>query len=284
MDTVRTLSGARGRRQLDREAGRRVALVPTMGALHEGHLSLVRHAASRGDSVWVSVFVNPTQFGPGEDYERYPRDLAGDAGLLEAGGADVLFAPSAEEMYPRAPVAQIAFSGLESVLCGASRPGHFGGVGLVVAKLLNIVQPDVAIFGQKDAQQALLIRRLVDDLSFPVEVVVSPTVREADGLAMSSRNAYLTQEQRRAAPALHRALQLGAAMVRDGETDARRVEEAMAETVSGSPLLQLEYARCVDADDLSRPETIGRPVLLALAVRAGDTRLIDNVLVSPGGE
>ncbi|NOZ95873.1 MAG: pantoate--beta-alanine ligase [Acidobacteria bacterium] len=284
METVETIAGARARRCTDRAAGRRVALVPTMGYLHEGHLALVRRARELGDAVWVSIFVNPTQFGPNEDFERYPRDLKRDAALLEAEGVDVLFAPTVEEMYPREPVVKVSFPGLDNVLCGASRPGHFAGVGLVVAKLFNIVEPHVAVFGQKDAQQALLIRRLAADLSFPVEIEVTPTVREPDGLAMSSRNTYLSPTERAAAPVLYRALLAAAGAIAAGERDPAAVEALLRATVGAEPLAGLEYAVCVDAETLGRPERIGRPVLLALAVRFGATRLIDNLPVTPPEE
>ncbi|MCG6964420.1 MAG: pantoate--beta-alanine ligase [Acidobacteria bacterium] len=279
MEIVSTIAAARERRSADREAGRSVALVPTMGYLHEGHLSLVRRAREIGDSVWVSVFVNPAQFGPGEDLERYPRDLERDAALLEAEGVDVVFAPPAEDMYPRPSVVTIRFSGLEDRLCGATRPGHFSGVGLVVAKLFNIVDPAVAVFGQKDAQQALLIRRLAAELDFPVQIEVSPTVREADGLAMSSRNVYLSAAERQAAPVLHRALVAAHDAVAEGENDPLVVEGQMREMIEAEPLASLEYAVCVGLEDLERPSRIDRTVLLATAVRFGSTRLIDNLLV-----
>jgi pantoate--beta-alanine ligase len=284
VETVITIAEARARRERDRAQGRSVAFVPTMGALHDGHLALVRRARQLGGSVWASIFVNPTQFGPAEDFDRYPRDPEGDSSMLRGEGVDVLFAPPVSEMYPRPPVVQIGFRGLDGVLCGAQRPGHFAGVGLVVAKLLNIVQPDVAVFGQKDAQQALLIRRLAADLDFPVAVEVVPTVREADGLAMSSRNAYLSADERRAAAALYRALCRGREAVEAGERDPAVVEKAMAAEVAREPLLRLEYARCVGADDLAPPPAgAGGPLLLAIAARAGATRLIDNLPVSGPG-
>jgi pantoate--beta-alanine ligase len=279
MEIVSTIGAARKRRQTDRDAGRSVVLVPTMGYLHEGHLSLVRRACQMGDSVWVSIFVNPTQFGPGEDLERYPRDLERDAALLEREGVAVVFAPSAEEMYPRPPVIEVGFSGLEGRMCGANRPGHFAGVGLVVAKLFNIVQPDSAVFGQKDAQQALLIRRLAADLDFPIRIEVSPTVREADGLAMSSRNVYLSAAERDAAPVLRRALVAARDAIAKGENDPLVVEGQMREMIEAEPLASLEYAVCVGLEDLERPSRIDRTVLLATAVRFGSTRLIDNLLV-----
>jgi pantoate--beta-alanine ligase len=256
-----------------------VALVPTMGYLHEGHLSLVRRARNLANRVWVSIFVNPTQFGPDEDLDRYPRDLERDLELLVAEDVDVVFAPTVAEMYPFPPVVEVGFSGLEKLLCGIDRPGHFAGVGLVVAKLLNIVQPQVAVFGQKDAQQALLIRRLVDDLSFPVQIEVAPTVREPDGLAMSSRNAYLTSEERAAAPLLYQALIKARDAVLGGEQSRQQVETQMRAMIAAEPLFKLEYAECRSQLDLSRPEVISGPVLLAVAARIGSTRLIDNIPV-----
>ncbi|NOZ79800.1 MAG: pantoate--beta-alanine ligase [Acidobacteria bacterium] len=281
MDLVTTIAGARARRKADRAAGRSVVLVPTMGFLHEGHLSLVRRAHELAASVWVSIFVNPAQFGPGEDLDRYPRDLERDLRLLEEERADVVFAPSAEEMYPSPQKVTIGYSGLEDVLCGASRPGHFAGVGLVVSKLFNIVEPDAAVFGQKDAQQAFLIRRLVEDLSFPVRIDVAPIVREADGLAMSSRNTYLSDDERRAAPVLYRALLAARDAIRQGERDPRAVEEILRQVITREPLANLEYAACVGQEDLQPPTRIDRPVLLALAVRLGTTRLIDNMTINP---
>jgi pantoate--beta-alanine ligase len=252
-----------------------------MGSLHRGHLSLVHRALELGSAIWASVFVNPTQFGPEEDFERYPRDLERDLELLDEAGADVVFAPSVEEMYPRAPRVTVGFSGLERVLCGVHRPGHFAGVGLVVAKLLHIVEPQVAVFGQKDAQQAQLIRTLVQDLSFAVDIDVAPTVREPDGLAMSSRNAYLTPDQRRAAPVLYRALCAGAGAVAAGERRPDTVCRLIERTVAEESEIRLEYAECVSQHDLATPAQIDHPVLLVLAAHAGATRLIDNLPVTP---
>ncbi len=284
METVTTINAARSRRKSDRQAGHTVVLVPTMGFLHDGHLALVRRAAQLGSSVWVSVFVNPTQFGPGEDLARYPRDLPRDLDLLRAAGVDVVFVPTESEMYPRRPAVHIGFPGLDDVLCGASRPGHFAGVGLVVAKLLNIVEPQVAVFGQKDAQQALLVRRLVEDLDFPVEIVVEPTVRETDGLAMSSRNVFLSPAERRAATAIYGGLCQGRDAVAAGERDPQVVEALMAALLAAQPLLSLEYAVCVGQEDLVRPQRINGPVLLAMAVRTASARLIDNLPVTPSPE
>lgn len=282
MDLLKTIAQVRRERARQAARGLTVGLVPTMGFLHEGHLSLVRRAQKLSDRVWVSVFVNPTQFGPGEDLERYPRDLDRDLELLEREGVATVFAPDAVEMYPRTPVVEIGFSGLEHQLCGADRPGHFAGVGLVVAKLFNIIQPQLAVFGQKDAQQALLIRRLAADLDFPVAIEVAPTVREADGLAMSSRNAFLSGSERRAAPALHRALQRGRDAILRGETDSEAVQRIMREVVAEQPSLEPQYVACVDQSTLRDPGTIAGPVLLAIAARTSTTRLIDNLPVDPG--
>jgi len=281
MDVVTTITSARARRSLDLERKETVVLVPTMGSLHEGHLSLVRRARELGTSVWVSVFVNPAQFGPDEDLDRYPRDLARDAELVRAEGAAVVFAPTVADMYPHPQLVTVGFSGLENVLCGVHRTGHFAGVGLVVAKLFNIVQPSVAVFGQKDAQQAALIRRLATDLDFPIRIEVAPTVREHDGLAMSSRNTYLSPDHRRAAPAVFRALQRAGAEIAGGERDPARVRGVMVDAIDEEPLLSLEYAVCISQEDFAVPEKIDAPVLLALAVHAGPTRLIDNMPVTP---
>jgi len=281
VEVLREVADLRRLRAGARRASRTVALVPTMGFLHEGHLALVRRAGELADQVWVSIFVNPTQFGPHEDLDRYPRDLDRDLRLLAAEGVEVVFAPPVEVMYPRPPAVHIGFPGLDDVLEGAFRPGHFAGVGLVVAKLLHLVEPEVAVFGQKDAQQALLIQRMVEDLDLPVRIEVAPTVREPDGLAMSSRNVYLSPVQRAAAPALFRGLERGAAAIVGGERDAARVEALVVEVIVAEPELELEYARCVDQRTLATPGVISGPVLIAVAARAGRTRLIDNVPVVP---
>ena len=280
---VTGIAEARTVRRRVREAGRTVAFVPTMGALHEGHLSLVRRARALGDEVWVSIFVNPTQFGPGEDFDRYPRELEADLERLDGEGVAVVFAPSTAEMYPEPPAVTVGFGGLENVLCGASRPGHFAGVGLVVLKLFNVVAPEAAVFGQKDAQQAVLILRLVRDLDLPVRIDVAPTVREPDGLAMSSRNRYLAPADRAAAPTLYRALLAGREAVASGETDPAVVARAVTEVLDAEPRLEVEYAACVDPWTLHPPARVTGPVLLAVAARLGPARLIDNVLASPGG-
>lgn len=257
--------------------GRRVALVPTMGYLHEGHLSLCDHARRAADCVVMSLFVNPLQFGPGEDFTAYPRDEERDAVLAAERGVDILFAPSAEEMYPLGPaVVRVGAPGLEARLCGAYRPGHFAGVLTVVAKLFHIVAPHAAIFGRKDAQQALLIRRMALDLEFPVEVLTAPIVREPDGLAMSSRNAYLSGEERRSATALYRGLVAAHRAFGDGERAGGRLEAVAAAVLASSPGVVPQYVEAVDPVTLQRVPQAEPGTLLAVAAHAGGTRLIDN--------
>ena len=276
---VTTIAGVRARREEAARLGRRIALVPTMGALHQGHLSLVRLAREHADEVWTSVFVNAGQFGRGEDFDAYPRDLERDRSLLCEAGAAMLFAPATREMYPKPAATVIDLPALTQGLCGAHRPGHFQGVALVVAKLLNIVQPQTAIFGAKDYQQVAVIRRLVADLAIPTQIVVAPTVRESDGLAMSSRNAFLAPEERRAATVLHRALSAAAEAVRHGERCGRDLEAIMAGTVGAVPPARLQYAAVVDPLTLESVDTVTGSVVLAVAAHLGTTRLIDNVLV-----
>jgi len=276
---IATISGVRARREEAFRAGTRIALVPTMGALHEGHLSLVHQAKGLADEVWATVFVNPAQFGPGEDLERYPRDLERDRLLLAEAGCSLLFAPEASEIYPRPPLVSLTLPALSDSLCGTHRPGHFAGVALVVTKLLAITLPHVAVFGAKDWQQSVVIRRLVQDLHLPVHIHVGETRRETDGLAMSSRNAYLSSEQRRAATVLFRALEAGAAAVAAGERSASALEHLLAATVAGEPKARLQYAAAVDPETLLPQNPIGPRVLLALAVFLGSTRLIDSRIV-----
>jgi len=276
---VTTIAAVRSRREELRREGRRLAFVPTMGALHDGHLALVRRGKELADEVWASVFVNPTQFAPGEDFARYPRDLERDRALLAGEGLTLLFAPSSKEMYPRPVATVIDLPPLAAGLCGAQRPGHFRGVALVVAKLFNIVQPDVAVFGAKDAQQAAIVRRMVEDLAFPLRIEVVPTVRDADGLALSSRNAYLDAPQRSAATVLHRALDQAAAAVRGGERRGEALEAVIAEEVAREAMAGLEYAAAVHPDSMLPAATAKGRVLLAVAARVGATRLIDNLTV-----
>jgi pantoate--beta-alanine ligase len=270
----------RGFAEASRAAGRRTALVPTMGALHDGHLSLVRLARSRADRVMVSVFVNPTQFGPREDFARYPRDLEGDVDKLRTAGADVVFAPSAAEMYAPGEATRVEVAGLCEGLCGRERPGHFRGVATVVAKLLQLARPHVVVFGEKDWQQLAVIRRMVRDLCFDVEVLGAPIVREPDGLAMSSRNAYLSEEARRQAPALNAALLEARRLFRAGERDARRLAACARARLEKEPLASVEYVEVCCPDTLAPLETVAGRALLALAVRFGTTRLIDNALLA----
>jgi pantoate--beta-alanine ligase len=274
-----TIAAVRARREELARTGRRLALVPTMGALHEGHLALVRRGRELADEVWASVFVNPAQFGPSEDFASYPRDLDRDRALLESEGATLVFAPATKEIYPRPPATMLDLPDLTAGLCGAHRPGHFRGVVLVVAKLLNIMQPHVAVFGAKDWQQATVIRRLVDDLDMPVRIDVYPTVREEDGLARSSRNAYLSVEERRCAPVLARALEAGARAFGRGERDGSALEAILADEVGAERGTRLQYAAVVDPETLQPLDIARGRVLLALAVHVGSTRLIDNRLV-----
>jgi len=264
----------------DSAPGREVGLVPTMGCLHEGHLSLVRRARERNGLVVVSIFVNPTQFAADEDLDRYPRDLERDLEVAGAAGADVVFHPSTSEMYAQAHATWVEVERLTEHLCGSSRPGHFRGVATVVAKLFGIVAPDTAYFGQKDAQQSLIVRRMSEDLDLGVKVEVCPTVREPDGLAMSSRNAYLSVEERRQAPILRKALLDVAAAIDQGERDPRRVETVFRGRLAESALARLDYMEVVATSDLAPVERVAGEVLVAAAVWFGGTRLIDNVMVS----
>jgi len=261
----------------------RVGLVPTMGALHEGHLSLIRRARQDNDHLVVTVFVNPAQFGPQEDFAAYPRDLDRDLRLLEAEGVDVVFAPPPEEIYPPGFDEWVEISGpLTSTLEGAFRPGHLRGVTTVVARLFRIVRPQRAYFGEKDAQQLRVVRRMVEEQRLSVEVIGLPTVREPDGLAMSSRNAYLSQEERRAALVVPRALALARRMVEaEGVRDAAAVRRAAEELLRGEPRARIDYAAVADRETLEELTEIDRPALLLLAVRIGATRLIDNVALTP---
>ena len=270
-------------RKLRREEDKTIGLVPTMGALHDGHLSLVREARRMCDVVIVSVFVNPTQFGAGEDFERYPRDLTGDTTKLADYNVDYIFAPPVEEVYPRGFATYVNVEGLSETMEGAARPGHFRGVATILTVLFNIIRPDFAFFGQKDAQQTLVVKRLVRDLAFDLEVVVLPTVREQTGLALSSRNAYLTEEQHKAAAVLYRALAQAREVYNEGERGAKRLAETVRTQVDAEPLARLEYVGVVDAETMEKYDRIpeDRPVLIALAAKVGRTRLIDNIIIQP---
>lgn len=281
MEMVHRINELRVLRHGIRSRGRRLALVPTMGALHEGHLSLVRAAKSKSDVVAASIFVNPTQFGPNEDFTRYPRDLEKDLAMLEHEGVDVVFVPSVEEMYPQQSVTWVTVEGLSDRLCGKSRPGHFRGVATVVAKLLNIVEPDLAFFGQKDAAQVAVIRRMVRDLNMPVQIEVCPIVREPDGLALSSRNAYLSPEQRKDALVLFRALTRVRELFERGERDPATLIEATKRVFADTPAVRLDYSEIVDPDELTLLATINQSALVAVAAFVGNTRLIDNIVLEP---
>lgn len=257
----------------------RLGLVPTMGALHEGHLSLVRRAREKSDVVVVSIFVNPTQFGPNEDFTRYPRNLEGDATLLTQEGVDYLFAPSVEEIYPSGYATYVEVEGLSERLCGRSRPGHFRGVATVVLKLLSIVAPHYAFFGQKDAQQVVIIKKMAEDLNLDVEIVVCPIVREADGLAMSSRNRYLNVEERQAATILYQALQRAKQMIDAEARDAERIIRTMQQMIEAEPRARIDYVEIVNARTLEPLTTVSGECLIALAVFVGPARLIDNLVI-----
>jgi pantoate--beta-alanine ligase len=276
---VTTISEVRAAVATARATGKVVALVPTMGALHEGHAALVRAARAGAGFVVVSIFVNPTQFGPTEDFAKYPRTLEADQKLCTDAGADLIFAPAVGEMYPERSVTVVDVKELDAVLCGASRPGHFRGVSTVVLKLFNIVGPDVAHFGAKDYQQARIIRQMVRDLNVPVEIRVEPTVREADGLALRSRNRYLSADDRRAAPRIYQALRTARERALAGESDVARLESALNAELETIPGARVDYARIVDADTLRPLGRLDRPAVAAVAVFMGDTRLIDNIVI-----
>jgi pantoate--beta-alanine ligase len=261
-------------------AGKRVGFVPTMGALHAGHLSLVRTARAQTDVVIASVFVNPRQFGPNEDFSRYPRDPEKDAALLASEKTDYLFLPSVEEMYSPGATSWVAVEGMSDKLDGRSRPGHFNGVTTVVAKLFNIVQPDMAFFGQKDAAQVAIVSKMVDDLNFDVRIVVCPIVREADGLAMSSRNAYLTPEQRKQALVLYRSLMRVQMLADRGERTASRLKVAGEQVMAEEPAVKLDYFEIVDRRTLDPVTDISGSALVAVAAYVGRTRLIDNIVLA----
>jgi len=262
-----------------RQAGQRVGFVPTMGALHEGHLSLVRAAKAQCDVVAASIFVNPTQFGPNEDFSRYPRTFERDCELFSEEGVELLFAPSVDEMYPADAVTYVTVEGMSERLCGKSRPGHFRGVTTVVSKLFNIVGPDVAFFGQKDAAQVTIIRRMVRDLNIPVEIAVCPIVREVDGLAMSSRNTYLDAQQRKSALVLHRALQEVRHHFELGERNADTLIELGRNVFAKEPSVRLDYVEIVNPENLDPLGKIQGFALVAVAAYLGKTRLIDNLVL-----
>ncbi len=264
-----------------RAKGRTIGFVPTMGFLHEGHLSLMRRARNECDAVVVSIFVNPTQFGPSEDFDRYPRDEEGDRRKCESAGIDIVFMPTAREMYPERPTVFVAVEGISDVLEGAVRPGHFRGVATVVAKLFNIVKPHKAFFGQKDYQQCLVIKHMVKGLNFDPEIVVLPTIREQDGLAMSSRNSYLSSEDRRAAAAVYRALSAAEHLALTGVKEPGKLINKMRAVLAEEKAITIDYAVIADPESLEPLSTIEDNMVILVAIRLGRTRLIDNLRISP---
>jgi pantoate--beta-alanine ligase len=281
MERVISVEEVRGALARPRREGRTIGFVPTMGALHEGHLSLVRASRARCDLTVVSIFVNPTQFGEGEDFGAYPRDIEGDSALLGAEGVDVLFTPTTAVMYPPGAVTVVDPGPMTTVLCGASRPGHFVGVATVVTKLLNIVRPDLAFFGEKDYQQLKVLERVAADLDIPTRIVGCPIIRERDGLAMSSRNRYLSPEQRGHALVLSRALAAVQRAAAEGETDGEALQRMLAEEIAAEPGVELDYAAVVDAGTLEEVTRLLRTGRALVAARVGPARLIDNVSIEP---
>ena len=281
MNICKTIDEMRAASRAARHKGKRLGFVPTMGAFHEGHLSLVRAAKAKCDVVAVSIFVNPLQFGPTEDLAKYPRTFDHDRDLLEKEAIDILFAPTPDEMYPAGAVTYVTVEGLSEKLCGRSRPGHFRGVTTVVAKLFHIVEPDLAFFGQKDAAQATIIRRMVQDLNLPVEIVVCPIVREPDGLAMSSRNTYLSPEERKSARVLNRSLTEVKNRFEEGERNAANLIGAGKQMLAQEPGVRLDYFEIVDPATLDPMQQLAATALVAIAAFLGNTRLIDNILLKP---
>jgi len=279
MRIAHTMAQARREIAKARKYNKTIGFVPTMGYLHEGHLKLIDIAKEHSDFSVVSIFVNPTQFGPREDFSKYPRDFERDKKLCESRGTDLIFAPSVEEMYPQPSAVRLEIAPLADHLCGAKRPGHFNGVMLVVAKLFNIIQPDVAVFGQKDAQQLFIIRRMVKDLNFPVKIIAAPTVREKDGLAMSSRNIYLSPKEREQSTVLYKALQQAKELIQAGEREARKIKIEIEKLIRKASEAKIDYVEIVETETLQPIEKLEGQVLIALAVYFGKARLIDNMIL-----
>lgn len=279
MQIIKTVKDMQSASRWFRGEGKVIGFVPTMGALHEGHLSLARRSKEENDRTIVSIFVNPAQFGPNEDFQKYPRDIEGDLIKLSASHVDAVFMPDNNEMYPEGFSISIDIGGVGKVLCGASRPGHFNGVATVVAKLFNIVMPDRAYFGQKDFQQTVVIKKLVKELNFATDIVVCPTVRESDGLAMSSRNAYLSEDERKASVILYKALKLGEELIRSGGPDDKSsIKKELETLIKTEPLAAIIYIDIVNATDLKSQQKILLPAAICLAVKIGNIRLIDNII------
>ena len=282
MEVIHSITDMQRHSEASRQRGQKIAFVPTMGYLHDGHLSLVKAGLGKADQVVVSIFVNPTQFGPGEDLDAYPRDVERDLTLAEAAGAHIVFIPTEEELYPQGYETYVKLESLPNHLCGLSRPVHFRGVATIVTKLFNIVKPHIAVFGQKDFQQLQVIRKMVADLNLDVEIYGAPTVREADGLAMSSRNRYLNQDQRPAALSLFKSLKLADSLVQEGVTDSAQIIAAARKLITTHPGNKIDYITLCDPETLEDINTIRGPVLMALAVKVGPSRLIDNHILIPG--
>ncbi len=282
MKVAKTIKEVRSHIKAARSEGKKIGFVPTMGALHIGHTSLIDRAVKDCDYVVVSIFVNPTQFGPGEDFEKYPRPIEADLKICEEHGVDLVFNPTPKEMYPAENITWVNVEKLTEPLCGRFRPGHFRGVTTVCAKLFNIVQPDIAYFGQKDAQQAIVIKRMVADLNMPLEIVICPTVREANGLAISSRNQYLSDQQKKDACLIYKSLQKCQKMIDSGTKDTKKIISQMQKILQQAPSIKIEYISVVNADTLRSIDQISGQVLAAVAAKIGSTRLIDNILIDTG--
>lgn len=282
MEIISTVGELQNKIKDWKKEGQTIGLVPTMGFLHEGHLSLVRGARQGNDRTAVSIFVNPKQFGPAEDYQVYPRDFNRDAVLLEKEGVDLVFYPPVEDMYPAGYKTYVEVEDLENKLCGRSRPGHFRGVCTVVLKLFNLIQPDEAYFGWKDAQQVLILKKMVEDLNLTVKIKPMPLIREKDGLALSSRNVYLNSQERQAALVLYHSLELAERLIKTGERQAAKIRQQMIDLISAEPLARIDYVEIVDFETLEPLETVEREALIALAVYFGKTRLIDNLRLISG--
>ncbi|MEK6732324.1 MAG: pantoate--beta-alanine ligase [Candidatus Omnitrophota bacterium] len=280
MKVYRSISSLTKKIQEIKKQGKAIGLVPTMGFLHEGHMSLIRRARKDTDCVIVSIFVNPAQFGPKEDFRKYPRDMKKDLELCEKEAADIIFAPEAREMYPEGFATYVKVERITDTLCGASRPGHFRGVATVVAKLFNITMPDIAYFGQKDGQQAAVIRRMAKDLDMPVKIKVEPIVREKDGLAMSSRNVYLNPEERVQALCIYKSLKLAQRLFNKGERDSKEIIKRMSQLINENRKADIDYVSIVDTEELRDMKRISGQAMVTVAVRIGNTRLIDNIILN----
>lgn len=280
MKTIEKISRMSTLAKMMKKEGKSIGFVPTMGYLHEGHMSLVRTAKKHTDVAVMSIFVNPVQFAPGEDFEKYPRDLRRDEVLARDGGVDVIFYPSLKDMYPEDYATYVTVEKLTDTLCGESRPGHFKGVATVVTKLFNIVKPDVAYFGQKDMQQALVIGKMVLDLNMGIEIKIMPIVREKDGLAMSSRNMFLSETERKDAPILYQSLKNAENLIKQGERDAKKIVKTVEDMIRQKPAARIDYVKALDAKELKEVKVVSDEIMVALAVFFGQTRLIDNIIIT----